>query len=165
MKNVKPDPGRILLIGIGNCGRGDDGLGWRFADYICESGYDFFDVEYRYQLQVEDAELVRNYDMVIFVDATIAKNGSGFEMKLCKPATGFYFSSHKQSPETILFLSAHLFDKSPEAYVLSISGCEWDLKTLLHENAEKNLNAAIDHFENDFLPSILPHRRHRKPAG
>ena len=47
---------KTLLIGIGNSGRSDDALGWKFVDEFVEYGH-LFDLEYRYQLQIEDAEL------------------------------------------------------------------------------------------------------------
>ena len=72
MKNLKTDSTRILLIGIGNSGRGDDGLGWKFTELVERSGYNFFDCEYRYQLQIEDTVLISKYDTVLFVDASQA---------------------------------------------------------------------------------------------
>jgi hydrogenase maturation protease len=155
MKKLKTDSTKFLLIGIGNCGRGDDGLGWSFADYIKEYFNDLFDVEYRYQLQVEDAELISKYDTVIFADASHEKLKDGFELKPCKAAAHYYFSSHMQSPETILFLSRKLFAGSPEAFSMAVSGLEWELKTSLHDEAENNLASAIDYFENNFLSAHL----------
>lgn len=151
MKKSGTDTAKMLLIGIGNCGRGDDGLGWSFADYLKEYFSDLFDVEYRYQLQVEDAELISKYGTVIFADASHEKLKDGFELRKCKAAGHYYFSSHMQSPETILFLSGKLYGRSPDSFLMAISGYEWELKTSLHDEAEKNLASAIDYFENIFL--------------
>jgi hydrogenase maturation protease len=156
MKKSKTESCRILLIAIGNCGRGDDGLGWKFADTIQELGLDFIDFEYRYQLQVEDASLICNYDTIIFADASHKKLMDGFEIKRCNPAEHFFYSSHMQSPETILFLAHKLFGKSPKAYTLAISGVEWDLKTFLNAEAERNMIAAITFFKNEFLSEFNP---------
>ena len=60
---------KTIVIGIGNNGRQDDGLGWMFLDFLDEQNANI-DLEYRYQLQIEDADLISNYDTVIFVDAT-----------------------------------------------------------------------------------------------
>jgi hydrogenase maturation protease len=153
MKNTKTEPGKMLLIGIGNCGRGDDGLGWMFADYVREHASSLFDVEYRYQLQVEDAELISQYDTVIFADASHEELVNGFEFRSCEAAGHFYYSSHMQSPQTLLFLSEKLFGKKPDSFIVGITGVEWDLKTSLHPDAEKNLHTATDFFENEFLLS------------
>ena len=47
---------KVLFIGIGNTSRGDDALGW---DFVSKAQLHFpdADVEYKYQLQVEDSEL------------------------------------------------------------------------------------------------------------
>ena len=50
--NVLKADKKILLLGIGNNGRSDDALGWKFVEEFT-SRQELFDVEYRYQLQVE----------------------------------------------------------------------------------------------------------------
>ncbi len=164
MKDVKTDPiapddyrdesNKILLIGIGNCGRGDDGLGWKFTDMLERYKFDFFDYEYRYQLQVEDTLLVSRYSKVIFADASHDVLENGFEVKPCVPANHYFFSSHIQSPETILYLANDLYNKQPAAYTIAISGCHWHLKTSLSKEAKKNLQSAFAFFLNSFLPTI-----------
>ena len=137
MKNIKTDSPKILLIGIGNSGRGDDGLGWKFADLVEHSLYNFFDCEYRYQLQIEDSEMVSKYDKVIFADAAHSVLINGFEINACKGAGHYFYSSHIQSPETILYLANALYQRYPKAYTLGISGQYWDLKTSLSKEAKK----------------------------
>ncbi len=156
MKNLKTDSTRILLIGIGNSGRGDDGLGWKFTELVERSGYNFFDCEYRYQLQIEDTVLISKYDTVLFVDASQDALKDGFEIKSCKAASHYFYSSHMQSPETILYLANDLYNKFPEAYTIAISGHYWDLKTSLSKKAEKNVQLAFTFFIKDFLPIIQP---------
>ena len=145
---------KILLIGIGNSGRGDDGLGWKFIEELERFHDDFLQLEFRYQLQIEDAELITHYDTVIFVDASHYTFSNGFQLKACLPSDQASFTSHAQQPEAILYLANHLYDKFPDAYILAISGTEWELKTFLSDEAEKNLAAALHHFENEFLPII-----------
>jgi hydrogenase maturation protease len=154
MKNSKTELPRILLIGIGNSGRGDDGLGWKFASLVSNAGYKFIDVEYRYQLQVEDSALVSEYECVIFVDASHTLLEGGFEIRSCKSAGHYYYSSHMQNPETILYLANDLYNKYPKAYTVVISGYSWDLGTTLSENAGKNLRSAFTFFVTDFLPAL-----------
>ena len=162
MKNIKTNPGKILLIGIGNSGRGDDGLGWKFTDMVKELDYPFIDYEYRYQLQVEDTSLICMYDTVIFADASHADLENGFEIKTCGPAQHYFFSSHVQSPETILYLARDLYNKTPEAYTVAISGNYWELTTSMSEEAEKNLQAAYTFFIKDFLPVLISRINSRK---
>ena len=44
---------RRLIIGIGNSGRADDGLGWAYLDAIASLDLEEIDTEYKYQLQIE----------------------------------------------------------------------------------------------------------------
>ncbi len=147
---------KILIIGIGNCGRGDDGLGWKFTDMLKRYKFDFLDYEYRYQLQVEDTLLVSQYNKIIFADASHKVLENGFEVKPCTPANHYFFSSHIQSAETILYLANDLYNKQPAAYTIAISGCHWQLKTSLSKEAKKNLQSAFTFFLNSFLPTIQP---------
>lgn len=147
MRNSKTERAGTLLVGIGNCGRKDDGLGWKFAGLISGSGNTFIDCEYRYQLQVEDVLMTCHYDKVIFVDATHDELEDGFELKPCKVAPHYYYSSHMQSPETILYLAKELYNKEPAAYVLAITGKQWGLGTCLSLEAEKNLQKAYTFFQ------------------
>ncbi|HET9824082.1 MAG TPA: hydrogenase maturation protease [Chitinophagaceae bacterium] len=160
MKNVKTDPAGtgsgMLVIGIGNSGRGDDGLGWEFVERISSLGFDFLDYEFKYQLQVEDAALISKYDLVIFVDASHEKLTGGYQMRRCMSANHSFISTHAQAPEAILYLCNQLYTRFPNAYTLAISGKEWDLQTSLSREAERNLESAVSFFTEQFLPTIQP---------
>lgn len=134
---------KILVIGIGNTGRQDDGLGWLTIDHILED-YKWIDMEYRYQLQIEDAELVSHYSKVFFVDATKEQVDNGFYLKKCKASISHGVSSHALHPETIIGLTNDLYDKYPEAFVLGIQGYQWELEIGISEKAKINLKKAID---------------------
>lgn len=142
---------KILLIGIGNNCRGDDGLGWKFAELVESMDLDFIVCEFRYQLQVEDAALASEYDVVYFVDATYEKLQDGFELRPCIALQEESFSTHAQSPGAILQLTNNLYKKFPEAFILAISGEEWGLQTSLSKVAEKNLLEAASFFAEQFF--------------
>ncbi len=151
MKNIKTDPGRILLVGIGNSGRKDDGLGWKFTELLSSSELPILDAEYRYQLQVEDVLLICQYDKVYFADASHEKLENGFEMRSCKATQHYFFSSHIQTPETVLYLAKELYNRTPEAYTFAIEGRDWGLGTGLSKEAERNLEKAFFFFKNNCL--------------
>ena len=154
MKDLKTDSNKILIIGIGNSGRCDDGLGWKFTSLVENAGHHFINCEYRYQLQIEDAVLIGNYDLVFFVDASHTMLKNGFEILPCTAASHYYFSSHMQSPETILYLASDLYNKCPKAYTIAISGYQWELKTSISKEANKILQSAFAFFMNEWLPSL-----------
>ncbi|HVX00474.1 MAG TPA: hypothetical protein VHA52_08585 [Candidatus Babeliaceae bacterium] len=154
MNEQKTDPD-VLLIGMGNREHGDSCLGWTFVDMINSLGYDFLDFEYREQMFVEDAKLISHYDIVIFVDASNQKTNDGFEMSRCFAAShGFYFSN-AQAPPAMLYLARKLYEKAPKAYLLNISGEEFGEQPSLSNEALKNLQSAVEFFDEQFLPSIL----------
>lgn len=146
---------KILLIGIGNDSRGDDGLGWKFVELVEAMGLDFIDHEYRYQLQVEDAALISEYDVVYFVDATYENLNAGFELRTCIATDEEQVSTHAQTPGAILKLANNLYNKFPEAWVLAIGGECWELQTSLSAIAEKNLVEATSFFAELFFETEI----------
>ncbi len=104
-------------------------------------------VESNYQLNIEDAELISNYDVVIFADASVAAV-EPFEFKpmIAKnPVVGF--SSHSISAESLLGLAEQLFGKRPVAYAMAIRGYAFDeFGEQLSESAEANLAVAEEFF-------------------
>lgn len=137
-----------LLVGIGNSGRGDDGLGWAFVETIEKKDKFLGDTVLRYQLQVEDAELISRYEEVIFVDAFEGESKDGFLYKECLPTKDFSFTTHRLPPETVLYLCQELYQKKPKAHLLLIDGIKWKLEIGLSEVAKQNLDSALTFFEN-----------------
>jgi hydrogenase maturation protease len=141
---------KILLIGIGNYGRADDALGWRFADEFSAHS-DLFDIEYRYQLQVEDAELITQYKQVIFVDAHHGALPNGFSYYECKATPAENFTTHTLAPENVLWIANELFGYSPTCYVMAIAGTYWELRNGMSEEATENLKAALRFFKKLYV--------------
>ena len=137
---------KTIVLGIGNIGRQDDGLGWLFLDYLNDEGFKDIEIEYRYQLQIEDDELISNYENVIFIDATKEQTKNGFYYKICESSDKFGFSSHELVPETILYLANNLYNHNPKAFILGIQGYEWNLEIGLSVEAKVNLNNAKRYF-------------------
>jgi hydrogenase maturation protease len=135
-----------IVLGIGNTGRQDDGLGWLFLDHLKSMGINNYDLEYRYQLQIEDAELISHYQNVLFVDASKEKMEEEFYIKICLPSEKYSFSTHELMPETILFLAKTLYNAEPDTKILGIKGYQWNLKNGICKKAEENLKKATDFF-------------------
>ena len=134
------------MIGIGNNGRSDDGLGWKFVDEFSDRD-NLFDIEHRYQLQIEDALLISHYKNVIFVDASRTEYEDGYSFYKCIPARTEAFTTHKLGPETILWLAKELYGQCPEVFVMAISGKDWELHQGLTDTATHNLESAISFFK------------------
>ena len=137
----------ILVIGYGNPGRLDDGLGPAFAEQIQQLDLSNVTVESNYQLNIEDADLIAGYETVIFADASVnAVEPFEFRpMAASDPVIGF--SSHSITAESLLGLSGQLFDKVPQAYAMAIRGYDFnEFGEQLSKRAEANLLEAIDYF-------------------
>ena len=149
---------KILIIGIGNYGRRDDGLGWAFLDAIQEQSIlKEAEVIYCYQLNVEDAELISTADIVVFIDAFERELDNGSSFEVCRPENNFSFTTHALSPGVIVSLCSSLYDKHPISYVLKIKGNEWELKEGLSEKAIKNLDGAVESFKNNWIKKLAEH--------
>ena len=142
---------KILIIGIGNCGRADDALGWAFIDEIKDNVPDNYDCEYKYQLQVEDAELISRYDVVYFVDAHKEQFDKGYTWGEGYPIASHSFSTHELDPGTVLYLSKNIYNKLPKSYILGISGVNFELKIGLSDKAKENLSQALEFFNEKTL--------------
>jgi len=145
---------KTILFGIGNYGREDDGLGWVFLDRIKDLLPDSFDIEYRYQLQVEDAEQASHYDRIVFIDAHMGVFEKGFLWEECKSKPSDAYTSHELNPESILFLTDSIYNKKPEAFILGITGESYELAIGLTQTAELNLNQSLAFFEKEILELV-----------
>lgn len=148
MKDLK---NKILLIGIGNRGRGDDGLGWAFLDSVKNEKNLNAELVYKYQLNIEDAELISSADKVLFIDAFNGELANGFSYEECQVKDSFEFTTHALNPGVVLSLAKNLFNATPQANVLSIKGIKWELGEGLSETALNNLEKASSYFYDLYL--------------
>jgi hydrogenase maturation protease len=135
-----------LIIGIGNNTRQDDGLGWKFLALLEEDGFTADNLVCKYQLMVEDAELISEFDVVIFVDAYKSELENGFAFERIYPAEEVSFSTHSVPPNQILNLCETLYAKKPKAYLMKIQGYNWDINFGLSKTAKTNLTNAYTYF-------------------
>jgi hydrogenase maturation protease len=132
----------VLLIGYGNPGRLDDGLGPALAEAVDALRLPGVTVDIDYQLQPEDAAQIAAHDVVIFVDADLACEAP-FRFQRIEPKRQTSFSSHSTSPEALLALAREAFGTSTVGYVLGIRGEAFDdFGEDLSPAARANLDAA-----------------------
>ena len=136
----------MQLIGYGNPGRCDDGLGPVFAARIEARGLPGLDVFTDYQLTVDHALQIASAPTVVFVDA-LMNSAAPFDFAALEPAASHDLGSHSLSPASVLALAGTLFDARPKAFVLGISGVEFgEVREGLSGTAEENLRQAEDFF-------------------
>jgi hydrogenase maturation protease len=152
-------PPEVLVIGYGNPGRLDDGLGPRAAAAVARWDLDGVTVDSDYQLQVEDAERLARYDVVVFLDADVAC-ADPCEFRRLEPAVEASFSTHSVAPGALLSMAQDMFGARTRAYTLGIRGHEFnEFGERLSDQASANLEASLR-----FLERILRERSFEEEA-
>lgn len=143
----------ILLIGIGNPGRGDDGLGPALVERLAGAPPESIPegaivalsggaaAMWKYQLNIEDAALIAEQDRVVFADASAAPVPGAAALEPLSPAGSIAFTSHELAPASVLALGQDLFGRLPEAWLLAMAGSSWELGQGLSDSARAALDA------------------------
>ena len=150
--NVDESP-KILLYGYGNPGRKDDGLGPVLVDeieqWIIRQGIRNVSVDSNYQLNIEDAYTIQDYDIILFMDASI-EDIDEYIITRVIPSDKVNYTMHSVSPSFVLHLCNTIYRKVPSTFLLHIKGYAFDLQEGLTDGARKNMEAA-----SDFLKGLL----------
>lgn len=136
---------RHLVIGYGNPGRLDDGLGPAFAHEAARLDIDGVDCDADYQLTVESAADIADYDVVLFVDADCT-GATPFSITRLEPGSVRpTFSSHHIDPAGVLALAQQLFNVEPECWLVGIRGYTFNaFGEGLSTAAQVNLRETLD---------------------
>ena len=136
----------VLLIGYGNPGRGDDGLGPAFAQRVAALNLLGVDVEIDYQLTVEHALMISSAMSVVFADAAIDADAP-FYFRPLGAASDSSLGSHHLTPGAALSLSRLLFGTMPMGFVLGLRGSRFgDMSEEISETGLRSLEAAQSFF-------------------
>ena len=150
---------KILVHAYGNRGRGDDGLGEEFINginrWIETNDLRSLDTENSFQLTIEHAAAMAEYDGVIFIDASKA-DILDFSLQKITPELQQSFTSHSISPSTLVGLCTELYNRSPLVYLLQIKGYRWEFGIGLSDQAKENLQKALK-FSFDFITDFQNH--------
>jgi hydrogenase maturation protease len=133
----------ILVIGYGNELRGDDGLGPRVAEAIAAANYPGVRVQTVFQLVPELAAELAEARMVIFVDALVDPSRSAVELAPVGAEEITDWCTHTADPRTLLALTRAVYGRTPEAWVLTVSGQNFAVGEGLSSVAEENARQAI----------------------
>jgi len=132
----------LLVIGYGNAGRGDDGLGPAFAERLARANLKDCFIDIDYQLTVEHALQVADAQTVLFADALIGGD-TPFRFAPVQADSAADIASHSLLPEAVLALAELLYGKAPEAFVLGIQGESFgEVAEGLSDVAQANLDLA-----------------------
>jgi len=142
----------VLILGYGNPGRQDDGLGPAASERIEALAWPNVTAYDNYQLNIEDALDVADHDVVWFVDA--ARTGPApFAVKAIAPAATLEFTSHLVRPQAILAMARQYYGARPKAYLLGIRGYEFEFVESLTLAAAGNLERAVEMLKHRLAPA------------
>jgi hydrogenase maturation protease len=151
---------KVLLLGYGNPGRQDDGLGPACADAVERLGLPDVTVDQDYQLNIEDSVAMAAHDVVVFVDAD-AVGPAPYRFSRVEPKAELSFSSHSIEPGALVALADGLSGRTTEAWMLGIRGYRFDeLSEELTPQGRRNLDDALG-----FLEGVLRDRSFRAAAA
>ena len=144
----------LLVLGYGNPGRLDDGLGPAFADAIEQENLPGITVQSAWQLEVEHAAVVATHRHVIFVDAVESVDKAYVFQRIC-PKYSLTFSTHSIQPDIIMGLAIKLFGARTTGFLLGIRGYSFNhFQKKLSDGANSNLALAIKYFRYSVWPAL-----------
>jgi hydrogenase maturation protease len=117
------DEPRILIVGLGNPLRSDDGLGWHAAQALTRQRLPGqIEIMTQQQLTPELSLSASQADLVVFIDA--AQTGLPGEIR-CDPVVPEFERAaftHDLSPSAVLGLAEELYGTAPRSYLASLAG-------------------------------------------
>lgn len=149
-----------LVIGYGNPGRGDDGLGPALVEWLEELRIPGVRAVGAFQLQVEHAAELAASARAVFLDASVG--GPLCELRPVEPVRSASFSTHSVSPGQVLGLARDVYGWEGDAFVLAMRGVVFDeFREGLSEAGEAALEAGFALL----TPMLFRGRLHAQPAG
>jgi len=142
----------VLVLGIGNPGRRDDGLGAALVERLRKRRLRSVACDADYQLNIEDALACAEHEVVVFVDAARGLR-KPFSFSKVLPSAGLPALSHALQPGAVLAIAAGLYGKTPDARLLAVRGHRFSIGEGLSARAEGNLALALA-FLVDFLKGV-----------
>jgi hydrogenase maturation protease len=132
---------RILVVGLGNPYRGDDGIGIRAAEEFEAMNQDpTVEVMAAQELLPELAEIISHIDLLVFLDARAGGVPGSIEVSEVKPpelGSGVFL--HTLTMETLLSTARALFGHAPKAVLISLAGESFEFASHLSPEIEAAL--------------------------
>ncbi|NWG06751.1 MAG: hydrogenase maturation protease [Chloroflexi bacterium] len=147
-----------LFIGYGNPDRQDDGVAWHVLTGIAQelgaepsSSWEDplpstpeADFAFHLQLTPELAEDITAYDRVCFVDAHTGNIPENVQVVDVTPEYQTSPFTHHLTPEMLLSMGQELYQKTPEAILVSVRGYEFGFKTELSPFTSSLVTEAVE---------------------
>jgi len=155
---------RVLIIGCGNPSRSDDSVGLYLINEINRrvgnppiradvtfagmedngEGDGWLTTAFVQQLGPELADVIKDYDLVIFVDAHTGVYAEEIRFVEVVPSYVTSAFSHHLEPAAIVALAEMLYNSRPRAFAVSVRGYDFQFGTELSETTRALADQALD---------------------
>jgi hydrogenase maturation protease len=143
----------VLVYGYGNPGRQDDGIGPVLAQKLSALNIPHVSADSNYQLNIEDAYDIAQYEAVFFADAS-ADCGEPFAFERIFPSAEIRFTTHSITPDSLMALCHELYGIEIPAYTMAVRGYAWEFNEPMTAEAESNMEKAF----NFLAESLMKYR-------
>ncbi|PPT05411.1 NADH-reducing hydrogenase maturation factor [Geitlerinema sp. FC II] len=124
----------MLVIGYGNSLRGDDGIGRAIAEQVASWNLPHVRSLSLHQLTPELAEELSRVDRAVFIDACI--DGDSVRIEPISADKNSQVLGHSLTPRSLLGMAQWLYDRAPEAWLISVPGETFEFSDRLSPTAE-----------------------------
>ncbi len=139
----------ILVIGVGNTLREDDGVGVHLVRKLRESFSDRLNSLEVYEPDILLAEQMAEYAEALIIDAMIVKDGAPFNLIPLSPAKSMLptsgFVSHSFDWGAVLKMAEDLFGKTLKATLLGVSARSFGISETISPFCLTNAQKAFDY--------------------
>jgi hydrogenase maturation protease len=154
-----PKGKRLLVVGIGNATRMDDGVGQYVVDQLdrwlaqcppsgVDLGFLVVDTMVVHQLTPELCYEINEHDVTVFVDASVSESDEPVELLPVSSERVRIFTSHQWTAGSLVAITEEIFSNRPECYILSVRGRVFEfgegLSPLARADAVVALSCLID---------------------
>ena len=135
---------RVLVVGYGNPSRRDDGVGHHVVQGVRDRAVEGVSTVALHQLEPELVETLKDYDLVIFVDANADQTAEGLKITPVEAAYRPSAFTHLMSPSWLLALTRALYHRGPKAFIVGVPGYDFDFGTELSDRTSRWVPDAIE---------------------
>jgi hydrogenase maturation protease len=145
----------ILLLGYGNPSRGDDALGVLLLEQLPAACLQAVDVLTDFQLQIEHALDLKQRQLVLFADASVA-NTQPIHFSQLHAVCDNSYTTHAMNPEAVMQVYQDIEKTAPPpCFLLTMQAVHFELGDGLSEIAAESLRQAVTLVEKLFAEPNL----------
>jgi hydrogenase maturation protease len=133
----------ILLVGYGNPSRGDDALGVLLLEQLPDSYLQAVELLTDFQLQIEHALDLKNRQLVLFADASVA-NTKPIAFRQLQAVCDNSYTTHAMNPAAVMQVYQDIEKTAPPpCFLLTMQAVQFELGEGLSETAVNSLQQAF----------------------